>query len=134
MFVSPGSDTPEYSVGLRLGVASFFWLAGGFAPTLLAIIVPWFLAVSVYQKLRWSGRIYFPVVGAFMVFVLGCAIASLMPKPLFIEDQTFLEGAVVVAQREGICLLLAGIAFGASYWFFGERRIPAEKQDSVRRQ
>ena len=91
------------------------------------MIVPWTLAVSAYRKLRWPGQLYFPVVGAVMVFVLGCTSASLAPKPLFVEDQTFLQGATIAAEREGIAFLLAGLAFGACYWFFGERRIPARK-------
>jgi Catalase len=75
-------------------------------------------------KTQWDGRIYFPAVGGLLVFTLGCAAASISPKPLFIEDQTFLEGAVITAQRQGPCLLISGIAFGACYWWL-ERRIRA---------
>jgi hypothetical protein len=109
----------------RLTFAILFLVAGGFAATLLVTIVPWILAVSAYRKLRWFGQLYFPGVGALVLFVLGCTSASLAPKPLFVEDQTFLQGAAIAAQREGIGFLLAGLAFGACYWFFGERQIPS---------
>jgi hypothetical protein len=128
VLMKPDSETPEGGFGARFLIASFFWL--GFAVVLLLMIVPWTVAVSTYRKARWSGRIYFPAVGAFLVFVFGCTLASLAPKPLFIEDQTFLQGAMIAAERQGIVILVAGLAFGASYWFFGERRIPArDKQD-----
>jgi hypothetical protein len=98
-----------------LGFALFFLFAGGFALALLLMIVPWAIAVWAQFKMRWDGRIYFPVVGAVLVFTLGCTTASLLPKPLWIEDQTFLEGAVITAERQGVCLLLCGVAFGACY-------------------
>jgi hypothetical protein len=50
-----------------------------------------------------------------------------MPKPLFIEDQTFFEGVLITAKREGICFALAGSVFGASYWFLSERHVGASK-------
>jgi hypothetical protein len=123
-----GPEAPQTGLGFRLLLGWFFWVAGGFAPTLLVMIVPWILAVSAYRKLRWFGQLYFPGVGAFVLFVLGCTSASLAPKPLFIEDQTFLEGAAIAAERQGIAFLLAGLAFGVCYWFFGERQIPAREQ------
>jgi hypothetical protein len=119
-------------LGFSVLLASWLWLTGGFALTLFLMIVPWSLPVSVYGKLRWCGRIYFPAVGAFFLFALGCTTASTAWKPFFIEDQTFLEGVVTAAERKGIVFLLARIAFGASYWFFGERQIPArEKENSL---
>jgi hypothetical protein len=127
VFMRSEPQTPQVSMGFRFLFASFFWVAGGFAPTLLVMIVPWSVAVSAYRKLRWPGQLYFPGVGAFMVFVLGCTSASLAPKPLFVEDQTFLQGAAIAAERQGIAFLLAGLAFGACYWFFGERLIPAQE-------
>jgi hypothetical protein len=120
---SPGA--PPYSRFIfELLFAWFLWLTDGFALTLLLMIIPWIIAVLAYRKLRWAGRIYFPCVGALIVFTFGCTTASLSPKPLFIEDQTFLEGAVIAAERLGIGLVFAGIAFGASYWCLGERQIP----------
>jgi hypothetical protein len=127
-----GPDAHQSSLGFRFGFAAFFWVAGGFGPTLLALIFPWLVVVSLYKNLRLPGWIYFPVVAALLVFALGCAISSVMPKPFFVDEQTFLQGALVTARREGICLLLAGIAFGAAYWFFGERQTPAqENQEST---
>jgi hypothetical protein len=114
-------DAAQVGLGFRILLASFVWLTGGFALTLLLMIVPWTIAIWGYRKLRWSGQIYFSGVGALIVFTLGCTTASISPKPLWIEDQTFLEGAVVAAERQGIGLLLAGIAFGVSYFWLGER-------------
>ena len=102
--------------------ALVFLFVGGFALELLLMIVPWAIAVWTHLMTRWDGRIYFPGVGALLVFTLGCTTASLLPKPFWIEDQTFLEGAVIAAERQGVCLLLSGIAFGACYWWL-ERRI-----------
>ena len=118
------SGTPETSLGFDLGFIFFFLLPTDFAPALLLMILPWRLAVWVYRKLRLPGQLYFPGVGALLVFVLGCTTASLAPKPLFVEDQTFLQGAAITAERQGIAFLLAGLAFGACYWFFGERKSP----------
>ncbi len=123
-------DATPTTFRFRLVFALLFWFIDGFALTLLLMIAPWSLAVSAYGKLRWSGGIYFSVLGAFIVFTLGCVTAAISPKPLFVDDQTFLQGAAMAATREGLGFLLAGVAFGASYWFFGERHIPArEKQD-----
>jgi hypothetical protein len=44
---------------------------------------------------------------------------------LVIEDQTFVEGAMIAAEREGLCMLLAGVFFGLTYWFLSGRRRPA---------
>jgi hypothetical protein len=104
-----------------------FWAIGGFAPALLVMIAPWSLAVLAYRKLRWCSRLYFLGMGACMVFVLGCTSASLAPKPFFVQEQTFLQGAGMAAGREGIVFLLAGLAFGACYWYFGEQRIPVRE-------
>ena len=129
-YMGSDPDTAQLGFGFRLLFASFFWLTEGFALTLFLMIAPWSLAVSAYGIFRRFGRLYFPAVGALIVFTLGCATASISWKPLFIEDQTFLEGAVVAAQRQGLGFILAGIAFGVSYWLFGERMIPGqEKQD-----
>jgi len=105
--------------------ALFFLFAAGFALALLLMTIPWAIAVWVQLKTRWDGRIYFPGVGALLVFTLGCAAASISPKPLWVEDQTFLEGAAITAQRQGLCLLVCGIAFGACYWWL-ERQIRAK--------
>ncbi|HLJ24721.1 MAG TPA: hypothetical protein VKT71_11485 [Candidatus Acidoferrales bacterium] len=127
VFLRSEPQTPPAGIGFRLGFASFYWLAGGFAPALLVMILPWSLAVSGYRKLRWSGQLYFPAIGAVLVFVLGCAGASLGPTPLFVPEQTFLQGAATAAERQGIAYLLAGLVFGACYWFFGERQFPVRE-------
>lgn len=128
LFAIDKTGTTGLGFEFRLTFAILFWVAGGFAATLLVTIVPWILAVSAYRKLRWPGQLYFPGVGAFVLFVLGCTSASLAPKPLFVQDQTFLQGAVIAAEREGIAFLLAGFAFGACYWFFAERQIAVHEQ------
>ena len=124
-------ESPEFGLGFRLLFGLFFWVAGGFGPMLLVLIIPWALAVSAYRKFRRHGQFYFPGVGAFVLFILGCAGASLSPKPLFIEDQTFLQGAAIAAERQGIGFLLAGLAFGVSYWWFGERQISTGPKQAV---
>jgi len=122
-FSGVGAARPGLLFGF--GFALVFLFVGGFALALLLMIVPWAIAVWAHLKTRWDGRLYFPGVGALLVFTLGCTTASIMPKPFWIDDQTFLEGAVIAAQREGICLLLSGIAFGACYWWL-ERREPSD--------
>jgi hypothetical protein len=104
-----------------------FLLFGGFGLVFLALTLPWAVTVRVFPKGRWSGKPYFTFVGAILVLVLGCLISSAMPKPLFIEDQTFTEGVLIAAKRQGICFALAGSVFGASYWFLSERHVRADK-------
>jgi hypothetical protein len=123
------NDPPaaQLGAGSALLIVSFLWLVGGFAFALLAMIIPWSLAVWAYRKARWHGQIYFPAVGAFLIFILSCVSSSLAPKPFFVPDQTFLQGAAIAAEREGIAFLLAGLTFGVCYWFFCERHIPAQE-------
>jgi hypothetical protein len=108
-----GTDRPN--VLFEIASAAFFWFAGGFALALVLTIVPWSIAVWAHSKTQWNGRIYFPGVGAFLVFTLGCMTSSVSWKPLWIEDQTFLEGVLITAQRQGVCLIFCGITFGACY-------------------
>lgn len=110
-----GLGTTHVDLMFGLGLAIFFLFAGGFAVALILMIIPWAIAVWAHFKTRWDDRIYFPGVGALLVFVLGCASASISPKPLFIEDQTSPEGALIAAQRQGLCFLICGIVFGACY-------------------
>lgn len=119
-----GGETTHSGLLFGLGFASVFLFVGGFALALLLMIVPWAIAVWAQLKTRWDGRIYFTGVGALLVFTLGCTSAAISPKPLWIDDQTFLEGAVIAAQRQGLCLLFSGFAFGACYWWL-ERQIRA---------
>ncbi len=127
VFLRSEPSAAQIGLGSRLMFVSGLWLVGGFAAALLAMIVPWSLAVWAYRKLRRYGQFYFPAVGAFLVFILSCASSSLAPKPLFVEYQTFLRGAAIAAEREGIAFLLAGLAFGGCYWFFSERNIPVRE-------
>jgi hypothetical protein len=99
-----------------LALALFFSITSGFALAMLLMIVPWAIAVWGQLKTGWNGRIYFPVVGAALVFLLGCIATSISPVLLFVPDQTFLEGALLTAQRQGLCLVVSGIAFGACHW------------------
>jgi hypothetical protein len=115
---------PDRLIGFSFGFAVLFWLVGGFALALILTIAPWAIAVWAHRKAQWPGEIYFPVAGALLVFTLGCAAISLAPTPFFVDDQTFLQGALIAAERQGICMLLAGAALGLSYWWLGERRIP----------
>jgi MFS family permease len=114
-FFGVGTTHHDWIFGFEFAVV--FWLTSGFALALLLMIVPWAIVVWGRLEKRWDGRIYFPAVGALLVFTIGCAAASISPKPFFVEDQTFLEGAVITAQRQGLCLLFCGIAFGAGYWW-----------------
>jgi len=122
-FGGVGTTRPGLIFGFGFGLVFLF--VGGFALALVLMIVPWAIAVWAHLKTRWDGRIYFPGVGALLVFTLGCTTASILPKPFWIEDQTFLEGAMIAAERQGVCMLLSGIAFGACYWWL-ERHIPSD--------
>lgn len=110
-----------------LTMSAAFLFFGGFVFVFLPLILPWAVAVKVFPRDRRSGKVYFPLVGAVLTFLIGCAVASLMPKPFFVEDQTFFQGIVIAAEREGICFALAGLTFGASYWFLCERYILVRK-------
>ena len=112
-------------IAFDLSFSVFFWLTGGYAVTLVILMFPWAFAVWAHRRLRLSGEIYFPAVGACFIILIGCAMASISPKPLWIEDQTFLEGALIAAARQGLSFLFSGIAFGASYWFGTERQFSA---------
>ena len=105
-----------------------FLLLGGFGLVFLPLILPWIFAVSAFSKAKCSGKLYFTLVGAILIFVIGCLMSSLTPKPLFMEDQTFFEGVLIAVKREGICFALAGSVFGASYWFLCERHVVAARK------
>jgi len=110
--------------GFNLGFSLLLWMTDGFGLTLVFVAVPWILAVWVCRILRWPGGVYFPLVGAISIFVIGCIMASVSPKPLWIEDQTFLQGAAIAAARQGLSFLVSGFVFGFAYWLISERRIP----------
>ncbi|HEY1204705.1 MAG: hypothetical protein ABSH46_15365 [Bryobacteraceae bacterium] len=104
------------SVLFDIGFAIFFWLFGGMGAALVLMALPWYLAVRGYGRLQCFGLTYFSLIGAATALVIGCGTSSLSPKPLWIEDQTFLEGFVIAAERQGVCLLLTGLVFGITFW------------------
>jgi hypothetical protein len=120
---SAGSNTVGWT--FILGFALFWWFFEGFALTLLVMGVLWFLVVKSYESTfrhKWSGATHFAAVGAICALILGCAMAAIAPKPMFVEDQTFLEAFLIAAQHQGIGMTLAGCALGLSYWFLSECR------------
>ena len=112
-------ESTEMSLTFKVGFAFFFCLTSGFGLALALMSLPWIAVVSGYSRLRGWGPLYFGGIGALLIFVIGCATSSLSWKPLFIEDQTFFEGAIIAAKRQGTILLLAGAFFGFTYWFLG---------------
>ena len=110
--------------GLRdiLFGALIFCLFGGFSAALVLITVPWIFIVWTYRGIRFSGATYFACAGALLMVLVGCAVSSLTPKPLFIEDQTFFEGVFIALKRQGVCLALAGATLGFGYWFLAEKK------------
>jgi hypothetical protein len=125
MFVGPSRG--QVKVLFNIGLAIFFWSFEGMGAALALMALPWCLAVRAYARVRTSGWIYFPVIGAATTLVIGCGTSSLAPKPLFIEDQTFFEGFMVAAERQGICLLLTGLVFGFTFWTVSERLRPSHQ-------
>jgi hypothetical protein len=105
----------------RAVAALIFYLSGGFAATLLLMTLPWALIVWITQKTASFRAIGFLCSGALCVLVIGCIVSSLLPKPLFVEDQTFLEGLLITLERQGILLALSGVILGFGYWFLAER-------------
>jgi hypothetical protein len=112
---------PGVTVQFKLGFAIFLWLFEGMGASFVLMALPWYLAVLWHDRVHRSGLVYFPLIGAATTLVIGCATSSLSPKPLFIEDQTFLEGCRIAVQRQGICLLLTGLVFGLTFWLISER-------------
>lgn len=115
----------DVTILFQIGVAIFFWAFGGIAAALLAMALPWSLAVLWTNRIREFGLVSSLTLGSALTILLGCAASSLAPKPLFIEDQTFLKGFVIALQRQGICLLLAGLLFGVTYWYLSQRGRPS---------
>jgi hypothetical protein len=116
---APGDTT---SLQFTFGFAVFLCVFGGFIPAIGLMIAPWLLAVLLYRRVSVPGWIYYSAIGAISTALIGCATSSLAPKPLFIEDQTFVEGVIIAAERQGVCMLLAGLLFGISFWFLSGRR------------
>jgi hypothetical protein len=114
---------PEGRVGVRfeLGFAIFFLIFSGMGAAFVLMVPPWYATVRLYDRLKRFGPTYFSLIGAVATLAIGCATASLSPKPLFIEDQTFLQGFMIAIERQGFCLLLTGAVFGLTFWLISER-------------
>lgn len=106
--------------GFDIGLAIFFWIFEGMGAALLLTALPWYLVIRMYDRFQRFGMFFFPLTGAALVLVIGCVTSSLAPKPLFIEDQTVLEGALIAVQRQGVCMALTGLVFGLAFWFSSE--------------
>jgi len=104
-----------------LGFAVFLWLFDGIAVALVLMALPWYGVVQLAARRHGSNLLYFALCGAAITLVLSCATSSLAPKPIFVEDQSFIEGFVITAQRQGIDLLLTGFVFGITFWLVSER-------------
>ncbi len=107
-----------------LPAALLLCIVGGFLAALVLMTVPWIFVILIYRKTRIPGAAYFACAGSLLMVLLGSTASSLSPKPLFIEDQTFVQGVLVAIQRQGVCFLLSGALFGLTYWFLAERSFP----------
>jgi hypothetical protein len=121
LVVSNRVPASHVTLDFDIGFALFFWLFEGMAAAFVLMAFPWYLVVRWHDQLQRFGLVYFSLIGAATLLVLGCATSSLAPKPLFIEDQTFSEGFMIAVQRQGICLLLTGFVFGLTFWLVSER-------------
>jgi hypothetical protein len=111
------------SIRDRFLAASILALIGGFSAALALMAFPWVFVVWIYSKIRLSGPAFFACAGVLLMILIGCVASSLSWKPLFIEDQTFWEGALIALERQGIGLALAGATLGLGYWSLAERSI-----------
>lgn len=110
----------------HLVAALIVCIFGGFSSALMLMAFPWTVVVWMYRKVRLFGPAYFGCSGLLLMILIGCAASSLSPKPLFIEDQTFLQGVLICLERQGLYLALAGLIVGLGYWFLGERNVTVE--------
>ena len=106
-------------------IATFIWAVSGMGATFVLMTLPWYLAVRAYGRLRSLPLIYFPLFGSTTAFLIGCGATSMVPRPRFFRDDTFLGGFMNVAQGEGFCLLLTGFVFGLTFWLVSERLRPS---------
>jgi hypothetical protein len=112
------------SIIFEIGLGIFFAIFAGFGAAMLLIAPLWFM-VTLSRKLaaRFEG-LYFSAMGAALTFLAACAMSSLAPKPLFIEDQTFLGGFRIAVERQSVVFLVSGAVFGCVYWLVTERSLP----------
>jgi hypothetical protein len=109
------------SIIFEIEIAIFFALFAGFGAALLLVAPIWCLVVLLRSWVSRLRAVYFSVTGATLLFLAGCAMSSLAPKPLFIEDQTFLEGFRIAVERQGVAFVFAGAVFGLVYWLVSEK-------------
>jgi hypothetical protein len=124
VWIAVQNRTPGVPVLFNIGFAFFFWLVGGMGAAFVLMAFPWYLAVFWHDRLQRFGLMYFSLIGAAITIVIASGSSSLSPKPLFVEDQTFLQGFMVAVQRQGVCLLLTGLVFGLTFWLVSERLRP----------
>jgi hypothetical protein len=113
----PGSNSDRHLAAL------IFSLVGGFAVALVLTTLAWIFVVWIHLKSRRTGPAYLVGFGALIMILNGCIASSLSWKPLFIEDQTFLEGVLIALKRQGAILAVAGASLGFVYWLLAERFI-----------
>jgi hypothetical protein len=121
--VEVGDIPGPSSLSGRLLAASILCVFGGFSAALVLMALAWILVVWIFRWIPLPGAAYFSCAGASLMVLIGCAASSMSPKPLFIEDQTFLEGVLIAFERQGVCLALAGSIIGLGYWFLAERNV-----------
>jgi len=97
-----------------------------FIDTSVCMFIPWVLLMCISYKIRWFGPRFFMASGSGSAVVAGCIASFLMPKPLFIEDQTFFQVLIIFAERLAPLLFVSGLIGGWTYWFIAERRGPVE--------
>jgi len=102
--------------------ANALLLAATIFATSVLMFAPWLAVICIGCKMRWSGPRFFAASGSTSAVTVGCAASFLMPKPLFIEDRTFLKELIIFAERLGPMLFVAGLIGGLTYWLVAERR------------
>lgn len=115
--------TPNDHTGVLfdIGFAFFFLLFSGMGAAFVLMAFLWYLSVRWYDRMQRFGLLYFSLIGAATTIVIGGGTSSLSPKPLFVEDQTFLQGFMISIERQGICLMVTGLVFGMTFWLVSER-------------
>ena len=110
----------------RLIAALILYMFGGFSAALVLMTLPWAAVVWISRKAQALGPLYFACSGALSMLLVGCVASSASPKPIFVEYQSFWEGALITLKRQGACLALSGMIIGFGYWFLAERNARGE--------
>jgi len=106
-----------------VSVGSFFLAFDAFHWALIVLAAPWTFLVYFFGKLRTSGLIYFIVGGLLGTLLLGTVFSALGPKPLWIENQTFVEAFLIAVDRQGAIMAISGVVLGGTYWIWGESKV-----------